>query len=196
MVSDAASHGHATAGGNPTTSTIGNATTQPMPWISAVSSDLSLPDLIHSKETVRASDWSDVSLLEEFWDARLFRQAVDGTIATSAALQELRSRRGFERWFGTMSRPSLDDIVAAIQTARCVITQAFLIPCTPQIALGLNATKMEPIIEQKLRTLTAGSALHFSLVEAIRRQYKLAAQAKDRADKEAATLRQPPPNGK
>ena len=154
---------------------------------------LSLPDLIHSKETERASDWSDVGLLEEFWDARLFRQAADGTIAAFAALQELRSRRGFERWFGTASAPSLDDIVLAIHAARCVITQAFLLPSTPQSPLGQSAATMEPIVEQKLRTIPAGSALHFSLVEAVRRQYKLAAQAKDRMDKEAASLgtRQP-----
>src|SRR6185369_10776480 len=46
IVSDIASHGQAAGTGSPTTSTIGTATTQPIAWISAVSSDLSVPDLI------------------------------------------------------------------------------------------------------------------------------------------------------
>lgn len=148
---------------------------------------LSLPDLIHSKETERATDWSDVSLLEEFWDARLFRQAADGGLSVSEALRELRSRRGFERWFSPGHWPPADEIDNAVGSAACVITQAFLLPCSPQSPLIPIAVSIEPIIEQKLRTITAGSALHFSLVEAVRRQYKTAAMAKDRADKEAAS---------
>lgn len=57
---------------------------------------LSLPDLIRSKETERASDWQDVAVLEEILDARRLAQASTGSRPVSEALQGLRSRSGFE----------------------------------------------------------------------------------------------------
>jgi len=39
---------------------------------------LALPDLIKSKETERAVDWQDISVLEEFHDARMLAQAESG----------------------------------------------------------------------------------------------------------------------
>jgi hypothetical protein len=44
---------------------------------------------------------------------------------------------------------------------------------------------IEPVIESRLRIVRPASPLHLTLVEAVRRQYRLAAQAADRADKEA-----------
>jgi hypothetical protein len=44
---------------------------------------------------------------------------------------------------------------------------------------------IEPVIESRLRIVLPASQLHLTLVEAVRRQYRLAAQAADRADKEA-----------
>ena len=57
---------------------------------------LSLPDLIHSKETERETDWQDIAFLEEFLDARLLAQASAGHDALVAAVSQVRSRRGFE----------------------------------------------------------------------------------------------------
>jgi hypothetical protein len=44
---------------------------------------------------------------------------------------------------------------------------------------------VEPIILSRLRVVEAASSLHLALVELVRRQYKLAAQAADKADKQA-----------
>jgi hypothetical protein len=44
---------------------------------------------------------------------------------------------------------------------------------------------IEPVVLNRLRGETPGSTLHLTLVEVVRRQYKLAAQAADKADKEA-----------
>ena len=44
---------------------------------------------------------------------------------------------------------------------------------------------IEPIVERKLRSIAPGSSLHRSLVEVVRRQYKVACQERDRADKDA-----------
>jgi hypothetical protein len=43
---------------------------------------------------------------------------------------------------------------------------------------------LEPLVEQKLRSVTPASPLHRSLVEVVRRQYKVFCQDRDRADKE------------
>jgi hypothetical protein len=44
---------------------------------------------------------------------------------------------------------------------------------------------IEPVVERKLRAVTPASSLHRSLVEVVRREYKVFCQAGDRADKEA-----------
>jgi hypothetical protein len=54
------------------------------------------------------------------------------------------------------------------------------------ISLPVTTPAIEPVIESRLRIVSPASPLHLTLVEAVRRQYRLAAQAADRADKEAA----------
>ena len=54
-----------------------------------------------------------------------------------------------------------------------------------QATLPIPDVLMEPVIENRLRTASPASPLHLTLVEAVRRQYKVAAQAADRADKQA-----------
>jgi hypothetical protein len=44
---------------------------------------------------------------------------------------------------------------------------------------------IEPVVLKRLRSVAPGSPLHLSPVELVRRQYKIAMQAADRADKEA-----------
>ncbi len=59
---------------------------------------LALPDLIKSKETERAVDWQDMTVLEEFLDARMLAQADSGGRTLPDALSRIRSRSrsGFE----------------------------------------------------------------------------------------------------
>ena len=70
---------------------------------------------------------------------------------------------------------------------------------TPSLAVpdttGLPATPvpMEPVVERRLRTVILGSSLHLILVEAVRRQYMMAMQAADRADKQAIRAAQATP---
>jgi hypothetical protein len=159
---------------------------------------LALPDLIRSKETERNSDWQDVALLEEVLDARLLAQARAGTILHSLALARVRSRIGFENYLqeGYLGDPAV--VRQAIVQSTLSITQAYLMPAIPE-AVGLPATPvpMEPVIEKRLRTVSPGSSLHLTLVEAVRRQYMMAMQAADRADKQvicAAQVNSPPNN--
>ena len=144
---------------------------------------LSLPDLIRSKETERAKDWDDVSYLEEFLDARLHARHAAGALAD--ALAQLRSRRGFdvhlaENAFG-------DETVVRTVLLRTTnpITQAFLLPWAPAATASAPVVVIEPLVERKLRSVAPASSLHRSLVEVVRRQYKVFRQAQDRADKEA-----------
>jgi hypothetical protein len=154
---------------------------------------LSLPDLIHSKETERNSDWQDIALLEEFLDSRLLAQVATGAASLSTALAQLRSQRGFER---SLQQGAFQDTAAVRQglaQARLPITQAFLLPFVPDSRdLLTPRVAIEPVILKRLRTLTPASPLHLALVEAVRRQYKLAMQAADRADKEAARAAESP----
>jgi hypothetical protein len=127
--------------------------------------------LIRSKETERNGDWQDVSVLEEFLYARLLAQVERGGLPLDVA-----STR------------------AALAEARLSITQAYLLPSVPDTpALSSLPVPIEPIILNRLRTVTPGSALHLALVEAVRRQYKVAAQAADRANKQATRAAQAPP---
>ena len=52
------------------------------------------------------------------------------------------------------------------------------------VALPPTTPPIEPVIVGRLRTVKPASPLYIVLVEAVRRQYRLAA---DRADKEAAS---------
>lgn len=147
---------------------------------------LGLPDLIRSKETERASDWQDVAFLEEFLDARLLARVEQGSLALAQALAQLRSRRGFESYWQKGYLTDRSSIQEALTQSRLSITQAHLLPLYPDLPiLPVAAVPIEPVILNRLRTVTPASPLHLVLVEAVRRQYKLAAQAADRADKEA-----------
>lgn len=153
---------------------------------------LALPDLIHSKETERASDWQDVAYLEEFLDARLLAQVEQGRLTLAEALAQLRSRRGFESYWqkGYLIQRSV--IQEVLTRTHLSITQAYLLPLHPDLpTLPAATVPIEPVILKRLRTVTPASPLHLVLVEAVRRQYKLAAQAADRANKEAIRAGQP-----
>jgi hypothetical protein len=147
---------------------------------------LSLPDLIRSKETERETDWEDIAFLEEFLDARLLAQASAGRDTLVAAISQVRSRRGFESLLqqGCLGEPDL--VKQALASARLSITQAYLLPCVPELqGLPPVTVPVESVVLNRLRTESPGSSLHLALVEVVRRQYKLTAQAADKADKEA-----------
>jgi hypothetical protein len=146
---------------------------------------LSLPDLIRSKETERAKDWDDVSYLEEFLDARLHTRCVAGTIAVAEALAQVRSRRGFDRYLAENNFAAGEAIRAALARTANPITQAFLLPWVPEAVAAPPVVAIEPVVERKLRSVAPASSLHRSLVEVVRRQYKVFCQDRDRADKEA-----------
>lgn len=147
---------------------------------------LSLPDLIRSKETERESDWQDIAFLEEFQDARLLVQASSASHALVTALSQVRSRRGFE---SLLQQGKLHDrglVLPALAATRLSISQAYLLPLVPEVRdLPAVPVPIEPVVLNRLRMEAPGSSLHLALVEVVRRQYKLAAQAVDRANKEA-----------
>jgi hypothetical protein len=146
---------------------------------------LSLPDLIRSKETERAKDWEDISYLEEFLDARLHAQCVAGTIAVADALAQVRSRRGFDTYLAENRFIDAEAIRAGLTRTTSPITQAFLLPWAPAAVTATPVVPIEPVVEQKLRSVAPASSLHRSLVEVVRRQYKVFCQDRDRTDKEA-----------
>lgn len=155
---------------------------------------LALPDLIRSKETERETDWQDISYLEEFLDARLLARASAGPDALLAAISQVRSRRGFESLLqqGALRDPTT--VKQALALAKLSIAQAFLLPCAPDAQdLPTPAVPIEAVVLNRLRTEQPGSSLHLALVEVVRRQYKLAAQAADRANKEAIRVAQAGP---
>lgn len=145
----------------------------------------SLPDLIRSKETERAKDWDDVSYLEEFLDARLHARCVAGTLAVTEALTHLRSRRGFDTYLAENRFTDGEAVRSALAHATNPVTQAFLLPWVPDAAAATPVVAMEPLVEQKLCSVAPASPLHRSLVEVVRRQYKVFCQDRDRADKQA-----------
>jgi hypothetical protein len=144
---------------------------------------LALPDLIHSKETELAADWQDVTVLEEFLDARLLAQAERGGRTRSDALGGIRSRSGFEEALQKGFCSDGQVVEQALAAARLAITQAYLLPFAPAVTgLPVTTPAIEPVILKRLRTVTPASPLHLTLVEAVRRQYRIAAQAADKAD--------------
>ena len=101
------------------------------------------------------------------------------------ALCCIRSRSGFETALQRGRFSDANVVELALGAASLAITQAFLIPFAPTVT-NLQATTpvIEPVILSRLRTVLPASPLHLTLVEAVRRQYRLFAQAVDRADKE------------
>ncbi|MFO0965379.1 MAG: hypothetical protein U0793_07310 [Gemmataceae bacterium] len=155
---------------------------------------LPLPDLIHSKETERAKDWDDISYLEEFLDARLHAQRLAGNIAVTGALAQLRSRRGFDTYLAENLFADAEAVRSALQHAANPVTQAFLLPWAPASPAVTPIVAIEPVVDRKLRSVEPASSLHRSLVEIVRRLYKVYCQDRDRIDKEtirAAQAKEP-----
>jgi hypothetical protein len=158
---------------------------------------LSLPDLIRSKETERDGDWQDIASLEEILDNRQFSQVRAGTLPLAQALSGVRSRRGLESFLqgGFLKEAAL--VGQALLQTRLSITQAILLPCAgADVAPSVATVPLEPVVVNRLRTVAPASALHLALVEVVRRQYKLAMQNADAADKQAIRAAQAnlPPN--
>src|SRR5262249_9804653 len=76
-------------------------------------------------------------------------------------------------------------IRAALERTTNPITQAFLLPWAPAALTATPVVPIEPVVEQKLRSVAPASSLHRSLVEVVRREYKVFCQDQDRTDKEA-----------
>ncbi len=146
---------------------------------------LSLPDLIRSKETERAKDWDDISYLEEFLDAQLHARCAAGNIALADALAQMRSRRGFDTYLAENRFADAAVIRTALEHTTNPVTQALLLPWAPEAVAVTPVVAIEPLVERKLRSVAAASSLHRSLVEVVRRQYKVFCQDRDRADKQA-----------
>jgi hypothetical protein len=141
---------------------------------------------MRSKETERAVDWEDIAILEEFHDARLLAQAGSGDEPLVHALSSIRSRSGFDAALhkGMLSREPLTE--QALNAAKLAVTQAFLLPfASAATSPPATSPAIEPVIRSRLQRVSPASPLHLTLVEAVRRQYRLVAQAVDRADKEA-----------
>jgi hypothetical protein len=68
------------------------------------------------------------------------------------------------------------------------ITQAFLFPWLPEAVAATPVVEIESVVDRKVRSVAPASSLHRSLVEVVRRQYKVFCQDRDRADKEAISL--------
>ena len=147
---------------------------------------LSLPDLIRSKETERESDWRDIELLEEIFDSRNLARSQD-EMQVVHALSFLRSRRGFEAALaaGRLTQPDL--AARAEPQARNPISRAYLTPYLKVPPGAAESGMIGGILAGALRKVSPGSARHLALVEAVRRLYKQAAMAADRADKLRAT---------
>ncbi len=147
---------------------------------------LALPDLIRSKETERETDWHDIAALEEILDGRNLAQAADRA-SMVAALSLLRTRRGLERSVGQGWLSDPDIVADALRQARSPITRAYLAPYVSKgIALPAESGMIGEIMTGPLRHAVPGSSRHLALVEAVRRLYKQAAMAADRADKQRA----------
>jgi hypothetical protein len=151
---------------------------------------LSLQDLLRSKETERAKDWDDVAYLEEVQDARFLARCIAGDVGIVDALAQIRSRRGFDTYLAAIRLSDAAAVHEALRQTSNPITQAFLLPSAPDAVLPCPVVAIEPIVERKLRAIAPASPLHRSVVEIVRRQYKLFCQERDRADKQAIRVQQ------
>jgi hypothetical protein len=154
---------------------------------------LSLPDLIRSKETERTTDWQDVEVLGEFLDARHLARVRDGSMEAPAALALLRSRVGLEGFLQAGHLADTQAVSLAIRRTTHPVTQALLLPFSPAAPLSEATPAVEPVVANRLRTVPPTSPLHLTLVEAVRRQYRVYQQAADRRDKEAIRAAHRPP---
>ncbi len=145
----------------------------------AIVAFLGIDDLIRSKETERDEDWRDVARLEEIADERRL-----GDLPIDvAALVEMRSRRGFERALALGIYDDVRLVSEAASRATHPISCAYLAPAAPTLRPDTGVEAIQEITAGPLRSVTLGSARHLALVEAVRRLYRQAAMAADRADK-------------
>lgn len=152
---------------------------------------LGLADLIRSKETERDADWSDVAVLEQFLDNRVLARVKGGTLSPADALASLWSRAGFEAYLAEGVLTDAAAVVSALSRSTHPVTQAFLIPYSPDAPIAEPVLAIEPVILTRLRTTTPASPLHLSLVEIVRRRYIAFRKDTDRKDKEAIRASQP-----
>jgi hypothetical protein len=71
-----------------------------------------------------------------------------------------------------------DGAAQVVQDVPSAVATTVAVVATPVVAI-------EPLVERKLRSVAPASSLHRSLIEVVRRQYKVFCQDRDRADKEA-----------
>jgi hypothetical protein len=151
---------------------------------------LGLTDLIRSKETERNADWQDVAALEQFLDARLLVRLRSGIASAGEALAALRSQSGL---LGYLEAGLLTgkNAAAGLATANNPVTQAFLIPASPDAPVAEPVMAIEPVVLARLRSTPPASPLHLGLVEVVRRRYIAFRKDVDRRDKETIRARQP-----
>jgi hypothetical protein len=152
---------------------------------------LGLDDLIRSKETERDADWQDVTVLEQFLDARLLTRVRSGTVPVEEALASLRSQTGLLGYLeaGLLTAPNAG---AALARTTNPVTQTILIPFAPPDALASEpGTPIEPVVLARLRATPPASPLHLALVEVVRRRYIAFRKDVDRRDKEMIRAKQP-----
>jgi hypothetical protein len=145
---------------------------------------ISLQDLIRSKETERESDWQDIALLEEIQDARLLARAPSPN-GIDRALENVCSRRGLERLDSSGLLDDAASIGRAIENCTHPVTFAMLSPLSPEskpkkLAFPIESTSLKALAHAAFK-----SALHWGVVEVIRRGYKRQAMEMDRRDKQA-----------
>jgi hypothetical protein len=146
---------------------------------------LGLDDLIHSKETEREDDWTDVRLLEEIADQR--RLQAEGKDSRVMALARLRSRKGFTSALARGLLADEETVASAAALAASPLACAFLAPYRPKgefPSMSPAPDALRQLVDGPLRRVEPGSARHAALVEAARRLYQQAAMAADRADKQ------------
>ena len=131
--------------------------------------------------------WVDIEYLEEIQDARLAAAARSGEAPLALSLARLRSRRGLETHLRAGTLTDATVVESALRGATNPITLALLLPFAADASL--ESVQIEPAIESRLRTVAAGSPLHLTLVEAVRRRYKQDAKDVDKADKRAISER-------
>jgi hypothetical protein len=122
-------------------------------------------------------------LLEEAFDARNLIGATDdsGVVQT---LSQLRSRRGFRRALAEKRFDRSNIVAQAFKIATSPVSRGLLLPRLADADVEIpDRGVIGEILSGPLRNASLGSDRHLALVEAIRRLYKQAAIAADRADK-------------
>src|SRR5262249_26723417 len=122
-------------------------------------------------------------------DSRLLAQVKAGQRSLAEALVSLRSRAGFEGYLTEGLLANVPAVTQALARTNSPVTQAYLLPLAPQSATAQPVCSIEHVILNRLQSVAAGSPLHLSLVEIIRRRYIAFRKDADKADKEAIRTR-------